>query len=220
VISVDTKKKELVGDFKNGGKEWHPKEGPRTFWCTTFPADSLGKGHPYGVYDMTRNEAWVSVGETRHAEVRGRVDPAVVEEMACAPIARRRNSSSRRRRRQQWLSLTGVEGELQALANRDQVLRIRVSHFPPGTSSGTRSSTASSATLTQNWRGKRSAPGNRVELIGHTRTATGLRVKAHSTAAISRARSSATQTCGPSTSASRLSRRLELRARTAPNLIT
>src|SRR3989442_2135595 len=62
VISVDTKKKELVGDFKNGGKEWQPEGRPENVLVHDCPGDSLGKAIPYGVYDMTRNEAWVSVG--------------------------------------------------------------------------------------------------------------------------------------------------------------
>ena len=62
VISVDTKKKELVGNFKNGGREWQPKGAPEAVRVHDFPADSCGKAIPYGVYDMGRNEAWVSVG--------------------------------------------------------------------------------------------------------------------------------------------------------------
>jgi len=68
VISVDTKKKELVGDFKNAGQEWQPTGTPETVRVHDFPSDAVGKAIPYGVYDMARNEAWVSVGrdhETR-----------------------------------------------------------------------------------------------------------------------------------------------------------
>ena len=63
VISVDTKKKELVGNFKNGGREWQPKGSPEAVRVHDFPADSCGKAIPYGVDDMARNEAWVSVGQ-------------------------------------------------------------------------------------------------------------------------------------------------------------
>jgi len=62
VISVDTKKKELVGDFKNAGKEWHPKGEPGKALVHDFPNDAIGKAIPYGVYDMARNEAYVNVG--------------------------------------------------------------------------------------------------------------------------------------------------------------
>jgi len=62
VISVDTKKKELVGDFKNGGREWQPLDEPERVRAHDFPGDAVGKAIPYGVYDMARNEAWVSVG--------------------------------------------------------------------------------------------------------------------------------------------------------------
>jgi hypothetical protein len=60
VISVDTKKKELVGNFKNGGREWQPKSTPEKVLVHDFPQDAVGKAIPYGVYDMGRNEAWVS----------------------------------------------------------------------------------------------------------------------------------------------------------------
>jgi len=62
VISVDTKKKELVGDFKNGGREWQPTGEPERVRVHDFPGDAVGKAIPYGVYDMARNEAWVSIG--------------------------------------------------------------------------------------------------------------------------------------------------------------
>lgn len=61
-VSVDTKKKELVGDFKNLGREWQPKGKPEDVLVHDFPDDSLGKAIPYGVYDIARNEAWVNVG--------------------------------------------------------------------------------------------------------------------------------------------------------------
>jgi hypothetical protein len=64
VISVDTKKKELVGDFKNAGREWQPKDEPEKVLVHDFPGDSIGKAIPYGVYDMARNEAWVTGATT------------------------------------------------------------------------------------------------------------------------------------------------------------
>ena len=62
VVSVDTKKKELVGDFKNGGREWQPKGNPEHALVHDFPQDAVGKAIPYGIYDMASNEAWVNVG--------------------------------------------------------------------------------------------------------------------------------------------------------------
>ena len=62
MVSVDTKKKELVGDFKNGGREWQPKGDPERALVHDFPQDAAGKAIPYGVCDMARNEAWVNVG--------------------------------------------------------------------------------------------------------------------------------------------------------------
>ncbi|MFT4584468.1 MAG: hypothetical protein ACI8XZ_004232, partial [Gammaproteobacteria bacterium] len=62
VISVDTKKKELIGDFKNNGREWQPRNSPEKALVHDFPQDAMGKAIPYGVYDMGLNEAWVNVG--------------------------------------------------------------------------------------------------------------------------------------------------------------
>ena len=62
VVSVDTKKKELVGDFKNGGREWRPKGQPQEVRVHDFQDPALGKAIPYGVYDLTHNQGWVSVG--------------------------------------------------------------------------------------------------------------------------------------------------------------
>ena len=79
---MDTKKKELVGDFKNGGREWQPQRRARGGAAsTTSRTRSLGKAIPYGVYDVTSNEGWVSVGHRpRHGAVRGGGDPPLVEE--------------------------------------------------------------------------------------------------------------------------------------------
>jgi len=64
VVSVDTKKKELVGEYKNSGQEWQPQGKPRTVNVHDFPDKNLGKAIPYGVYDLADNEGWVSVGTT------------------------------------------------------------------------------------------------------------------------------------------------------------
>lgn len=99
VISVDTKKKELVGDFKNGGREWQPKGRPEKVLVHDFPDDATGKAIPYGVYDMTRNEAWVSVGRDHDTpKVRCRVDSAVVEEDGQALVSEGPGAVHHRRR--------------------------------------------------------------------------------------------------------------------------
>ena len=180
VISVDTKKKELVGDFKNAGKEWQPKERPENVLVHDFPDDSVGKAIPYGVYDMTRDEAWVSVGRDHDtpkfavASIRlwwkkmgQRAYPNAKKLFITADAG-----GSNGYRLRAW------KVELQALADETR-LRIRVSHFPPGTSKWNKIEHRLFCHITQNWRGKPLRTWETVvELIGHTRTATGLRVKA------------------------------------------
>ena len=135
VISVDTKKKELVGDFKNGGREWQPKATPEKALVHDFPDDAIGKAIPYGVYDMARNEAWVSVGRDHDTP-----------EFAVASIRQWWKMMGRRAYPDaKQLFITADAGgsngyrshawklELQRFAD-DVRLPIRVSHFPPGTS--------------------------------------------------------------------------------------
>ena len=179
VISVDTKKKELVGDFKNAGKEWQPKGSPENVLVHDFPGDSVGKAIPYGVYDLTRNEAWVSVGRDHDTP-----------KFAVASIRQWwKKMGERSYPRAKELFITADAGgsngyrsrawkvELQALANETK-LRIRVSHFPPGTSKWNKIEHRLFCHITQNWRGKPLRTWETVvELIGHTRTATGLRVR-------------------------------------------
>ena len=180
VISVDTKKKELVGDFKNGGQEWQPKGEPEKVQVHDFPSDSIGKAIPYGVYDMGRNEALVSVGRDHDtpafavASIRhwwktmGR--PAYPDAKALFITADAGGSNGYRARA--W------KIELQALAD-ELSLRIHVSHFPPGTSKWNKIEHRLFCHITRNWRGR---PLRTFEvivaLIGSTRTAKGLRVKA------------------------------------------
>lgn len=180
VISVDTKKKELVGDFKNAGREWHPTGTPDTAHVHDFPGDAVGKAIPYGVYDMARNEAWVSVGRDHDT-------PA----FAVASIRQWWKMMGRRRySAAEALFITADAGgsngyrsrawktELQKLAD-DLTMRIRVSHFPPGTSKWNKIEHRLFCHITQNWRGKPLRTFEAVvELIGHTCTAAGLRVKA------------------------------------------
>jgi len=180
VISVDTKKKELVGEFSNGGREWQPRGTPEKVLVHDFPDDATGKAIPYGVYDMARNEAWVSVG--RHHDT-----PA----LAVASIRQWWKMMGKRAYpRADRLFITADAGgsngyrsrawkvELQRFAD-DSGLRIRVSHFPPGTSKWNKIEHRLFCHITQNWRGKPLRTFETiVDTIGNTRTAEGLRVKA------------------------------------------
>jgi len=180
VISVDTKKKDLVGDFKNAGREWQPTGMPELVRVHDFPGDAMGKAIPYGVYDMARNEAWVSVGRDHDT-------PA----FAVASIRQWWTMMGRRAYPQaEALLITADAGgsngyrsrawkaELQRLAD-DLRLCIHVSHFPPGTSKWNKIEHRLFCHITENWRGRPLRTFEAiVELIGHTTTATGLRVKA------------------------------------------
>jgi Rhodopirellula transposase DDE domain len=180
VISVDTKKKELVGNFKNAGREWHPKGVSESVLVHDFPQDATGKAIPYGVYDMARNEAWVSVGRDHDTP-----------EFAVASIRKWWQAMGRRAypgARQLYITADagGSNGyrsrawklELQRFAD-DTRMRIRVSHFPPGTSKWNKIEHRLFCHITQNWRGRPLRTFETiVDLIGHTRTAAGLRVKA------------------------------------------
>ncbi len=180
VISVDTKKKELVGDFKNGGREWHPHGMPQEVRVHDFKDPALGKAIPYGVYDMTRNHGWVSVG-TDH-------DTA---EFAVATIRRWwRQMGHRAYPNARELLITADSGgsngshsrlwkvALQNFAN-ETGLRVSVCHFPPGTSKWNKIEHQMFCHITCNWRGKPlESLGVIVNLIGHTTTEKGLRIKA------------------------------------------
>ena len=180
VISVDTKKKELVGNFKNGGREWHPQGQPVEVQIHDFQDPELGKAIPYGVYDVTHNEGWVSVGVNH--------DTA---EFAVEAIARWWHKMGRRRfPRSRELLITADSGgsngyrsrlwkcSLQALADRTG-LRLSVCHFPPGTSKWNKIEHRLFCHITQNWRGKPLLTHQViVALIAGTRTIQGLRVRA------------------------------------------
>jgi hypothetical protein len=180
VISVDTKKKELVGDFKNGGREWQPTGTPERALVHDFPQDATGKAVPYGVYDMGRNEAWVSVGQSHDTP-----------QFAVASIRQWWRSMGKRAYPDaHTLFITADAGgsngyrcrvwkhELQQFADQAR-LRIRVSHFPPGTSKWNKIEHRLFCHITHNWRGKPLRTFETlVELIGNTRTKMGLRVKA------------------------------------------
>ena len=180
VISVDTKKKELVGDFKTAGREWQPTGTAERVRVHDFPGDAVGKAIPYGVYDMARNEAWVSVGRDHDtpafavASIRqwwammGRQAYPAADALYITADAGGSNGYRTR----------GWKTALQRLAD-DVGLSIHVSHFPPGTSKWNKIEHRLFCHITENWRGRPLRTFETiVELIGHTRTASGLRVKA------------------------------------------
>lgn len=180
VISVDTKKKELVGDFRNAGREWQPSGAPEKVLVHDFPSDGLGKAIPYGVYDMARNEAWVSVGRDHDTPAFAvasigqwwrKMGRTAYPEAAALYITADAGGSNGYRSR-------NFKHELQRFAD-DTGLCIRVSHFPPGTSKWNKIEHRLFCYITQNWRGTPLRSFETiVDLIGNTRTTKGLRVKA------------------------------------------
>jgi hypothetical protein len=179
-ISVDTKKKELVGDFKNGGRDWRPRGQPEEVRVHDFQDAVLGKAIPYGVYDILNNQGWVSIGIDH--------DTAA---FAVNTIRRWWKRMGRRRFPQaRELFVTADSGgsnsarcrlwkvALQELAD-DTGLRITIGHLPPGTSKWNKIEHRMFSFITQNWRGQPLASLQAiVELIGHTRTTKGLTVHA------------------------------------------
>jgi hypothetical protein len=179
VISVDTKKKELVGDFKALGVQWRPKGRPEPVRVHDFIIREKGKAVPYGVYDLTRNAGWVSVGidhDTASFAVRtiqrwwqkmGR--PRYGRARSLLITADAGGSNGARVRLWKW--------ELQQLANRTR-LAITVCHFPPGTSKWNKIEHRLFSYISTNWRGQPLVSlAVIVSLIAATRTATGLRVR-------------------------------------------
>jgi hypothetical protein len=180
VISVDTKKKELVGQYKNGGKELRPKGKPEQVKVYDFVDKKLGKANPYGVYDIADNSAWVSVG-TDH-------DTAA---FAVSTIRRWWFSMGRNLYPEaQRLVITADGGgsngsrvrlwkvELQKLAN-ELNIAIHVSHFPPGTSKWNKIEHRLFSFISMNWRGKPLVSHETiVNLIAATTTRKGLKVRA------------------------------------------
>jgi len=179
VISVDAKKKELVGDFKNGGRELRPKGQPEKVRVHDFLIPELGRATPYGVYDVARNTGWVSVGLDH--------DTAA---FAVESIRRWWQSMGQPvYPRAQRLLITADAGgsngprvrlwkvELQKFAD-ETGLRIAVCHFPPGTSKWNKIEHRLFSFITQNWRGKPLLSFEViVNLIAATATAKGLRVR-------------------------------------------
>jgi hypothetical protein len=179
VISVDTKKKELIGEYKNGGTDYRPKGDPRRVKVHDFEDKTLGKVAPYGVYDVTADEAWVSVGIT--------ADTAQFAVQSIRTWLHRMGGARYPQARELLITADcgGSNGarvrlwklELQKLAD-ETGLTLHVCHYPPGTSKWNRIEHRLFCRITQNWRGRPLTDRMTVvELIGATTTKTGLRVE-------------------------------------------
>ncbi len=180
VVSVDTKKKELVGDFKNGGREWQPKGTPEQVRVHDFPDKELGKAIPYGVYDVTSNQGWVSVGTDHDTaefametirrwwlQMGSKSYPGAREVLILAD-----GGGSNGSRTKLW------KMALQKLAD-ETGIAISVCHFPPGTSKWNKIEHRMFCHITENWRGKPLVSHEViVNLIGNTTTQKGLRIRA------------------------------------------
>ena len=180
VISVDTKKKELVGDFKNGGREWHPKGEPERVQVHDFIDPELGKAIPYGVYDIGRDEGWVSVGidhDTADFAVSSitqwwktmgsKVYPDATRVLITADSGGSNSSRSRlwKLGLQDFADVTGLD--------------VTVCHFPPGTSKWNKIEHRLFSHISMNWRGRPLLSQETVvNLIAATRTRSGLKVRA------------------------------------------
>ena len=180
VVSIDTKKKELVGEFKNAGREWTPAGQPVEVKVHDFPEKGVGKAIPYGVYDLASNEGWVSVGIDHDT---ARFAAASVQrwwqEMGVGRFPRATKlmitadgGGSNGSRNRLW------KVALQDLAD-TLGLRLEVCHFPPGTSKWNKIEHRLFSFITKNWRGRPSTSYQViVNLIAHTTTEAGLRVRA------------------------------------------
>jgi hypothetical protein len=180
VISVDTKKKELVGDFKNSGREWHPKGSPEAVRVHDFIIPEMGRANPYGIYDLSRNQGWVSVG-TDHDTAAFAVSTIRRWWQAMGkplyPQARKLlitadGGGSNGSRNRLW------KRELQGLADATG-LTIEVCHLPPGTSKWNKIEHRLFSFISQNWRGKPLISHEAiVQLIAATKNRKGLEVHA------------------------------------------
>jgi len=180
VISVDAKKRELVGNFKNAGREWRPQGAPLPVRMYDFRDDDLGVAIPYGVYDLARDDGWVSVGldhdtaqfavatiERWWRRMGSRVYPGAKRLLITADGG---GSNGVRNRLWKWC--------LQQLADK-LGLEISVCHFPPGTSKWNKIEHRMFCHITENWRGRPLlSRAVVVNLIGNTRTDHGLQIKA------------------------------------------
>jgi DDE family transposase len=178
-ISVDTKKKELVGDFKNGGREWRPKSSPEQVRVHDFVIPELGRAVPYGVYDIADNAGWVSVGIDHDTaafatnairswwELMGRARYPHAKSLLITADGGGSNGS----RVRLW------KVELQKLAD-ELGMPVTVCHLPPGTSKWNKIEHRLFSFITGNWRGKPLISHQViVELIAATTTEAGLKVR-------------------------------------------
>ena len=178
VISVDTKKKELIGNYKNAGQQWREQQSPESVRCHEFPAPSVPRAYPYGIYDLGRNRGFVNVG-TDHdtsafavASIRGwwrhegrRLYPQTDQLVITAD-----GGGSNGYRLRRW------KMELQKLAD-ETGLTIQVCHFPPGTSKWNKVEHRLFSFISSNWRGEPLRDYETVvRLIAATTTAKGLKV--------------------------------------------
>jgi transposase len=180
VISVDAKKKELVGAYKNGGQEWQKKGEPQRVHTHDFPDKDVGRARPYGVYDPTRNEGWVSVGKDH--------DTAEFAVQTIRTWWRQMGREAYPKAKQ--LLITADAGgsnsyrihlwklAIQRLAD-EEGIEITVCHFPPGTSKWNKIEHRLFSEITKNWRGRPLTSHEViVNLIASTTTTTGLTVRA------------------------------------------
>jgi hypothetical protein len=180
VVSIEAKTKELVGDFAHKGQEWPPQGTPDEVGTHDFPAPHLGKAIPYGVYDMTTNHGWVSVGidhdtaQFATATLRRwwQAMGSQLSPQAETLLVTAASGGSNSRRSRLW------KVALQSVA--DAIgLPISVCHFPPGTSKWNKIEHRMFCHITENWRGRplRSLEVS-VNLIANTTTTTGLQIQA------------------------------------------
>jgi hypothetical protein len=179
-ISVDTKKKELVGDFKNGGREWRPKGSPAPVRVHDFKDKQLGKAIPYGIYDLTNDEGWVNVGidhdtaQFAVASIQGWWEHLGRQRFPAATVLTITADcgGSNGNRTKLWKT------ELQKLADHTG-LEIQVRHFPPGTSKWNKIEHRLFSFISRNWRARPLVSLEViVNLIGATTSHTGLEVYA------------------------------------------
>ena len=180
VVSIDTKKKELVGEFKNAGREWELRGKPVEVKVHDFPEKKLGKAIPYGVYDLASNEGWVSVGidhdtaQFATASVRRwwlEMGTARFPRATKLMITADGGGSNGSRNRLWKIALQSLADELG--------LRLEICHFPPGTSKWNKIEHRLFSFITKNWRGRPLTSYQViVNLIAHTTTKAGLVVRA------------------------------------------
>ncbi|MCP4109384.1 MAG: ISAzo13 family transposase, partial [Desulfobacteraceae bacterium] len=179
VISVDAKKKENIGQFKNNGKEWETKGEPTPVNTYDFPDKEKGKACPYGVFDMTRNEGWVNVGISRDTaefaveSIRRRWIGMGCLKYSAAPciLITADGGGSNGYRIRLW------KREIQKLSN-EIAMSVHICHFPPGAGKWNKIEHQMFSFISKNWRGKPlDSVGTIVNLISNTTTKSGLNIE-------------------------------------------